>query len=246
MKAQEKTKFKTEKEKELAIYVKELSFTYRKRKEKILALHHINLEIYRGETVAIAGPNGGGKTTFIKHLNGLNMPQEGSIKILNEELNPKTRNSIRKKVGLVFQNPEEQLFFPMVKDDILFGPRNMKLSNEEQNKRLINSLERVESLHLLERVNYNLSFGEKKRVALAGILAMNPEILVLDEPTAGIDPWVKPKFIEIITSIKENQTLVLVSHDFELLKKVDRIICFVNGQIKGEYNSFQEFYEDNF
>jgi energy-coupling factor transporter ATP-binding protein EcfA2 len=146
-------------------------------------------------------------------------------------------------VGIVFQNPDEQVFFPIVEDDIAFGPRNMRLNDKEIRKRVEDALEALDITHLRKRSFLNLSFGEKKKVAFAGILASKPEVVVLDEPTIGIDPWSVPNFLDIIETLKKQSSLIVATHDFNVLKIVDRIYLLWDGKIKAEFSSFDEFYE---
>lgn len=235
--------------KALAIEIHNLTHIYQKNREKILALHHINLEIDQGKFVAIVGPNGSGKTTLIKYFNGLFLADHGSnieIKVLGKRITPDTRSFAQENVGVVFQNPDDQLFFPIVEEDVKFGPRNMNLSEIEQQHRVDSALKLVEALHLKKRITFNLSYGEKKRIAIAGILAMEPEVIVLDEPTAGLDPWIKPKFIDLVTSLKKDKTVICCSHDEMLLKKVDKIIYLSEGKLIASYMSYEDFYDENF
>ena len=202
-------------------------------------LTNVSLIVKPKEILAIAGPNGSGKTTLVKHLNGLIKPTTGKIYYLEKEI--KDSKELMKKVGLVFQNPDDQVFFPIVEEDIAFGPRNMGLSPNEIKERVNHALSSMQILPLRNRSYYTLSFGERKKVAIAGILAMRPEIIILDEPTIGLDPWSKKSFIELINKLRIDTTIILVSHDFDLLKISDRILFLKEGQIIGEYDDFEMF-----
>ena len=231
-------------EPEPIVEINNLSFRYSQKQS--LVLSDISIDFFDKNLTVIAGPNGSGKTTLVKHFNGLITPQIGSVKILGQTVNKKNRREIQKLVGLVFQNPDEQIFFPRVYDDIAFGPRNMRLDPIEIVQRINKALEEVKITHLKERITFNLSFGEKKKVAFAGILAMNPKVVVLDEPTIGIDPWSKPKLLSIIRGFKRHRGVIVVSHDFDVMKIADRIVLIKEGQIVGDFGSFEEFYKREF
>ncbi len=204
-----------------------------------LVLTNVSLEVRRREVLAIAGPNGSGKTTLVKHLNGLIKPTTGKIYYLEKEIrNPK---DLMKRVGLVFQNPDDQVFFPIVEEDVAFGPKNMGLSPSEIQERVAYALNSMQILPLRNRSYYTLSFGERKKVAIAGVLAMKPEIIILDEPTIGLDPWSKKSFIDLINRLREDTTIILVAHDLDLLKISDRILFLKEGRILGEYHDFEIF-----
>lgn len=228
----------------IALNMTGISFQYSKKHPFVL--EDVSVDIYEKNLTVIAGPNGSGKTTLIKHFNGFLEPQKGEVFIFGKKITKKNRRKIQKMVGLVFQNPDEQIFFPKVYDDVAFGPKNMQLSWEEVMDRVELALKEVQIWELKDRVTFNLSFGEKKRLALAGILAMRPSIIVLDEPTIGIDPWSKPKIIKIIKELKKVRTVIAITHDFELIKAADRILLLKEGRIKGDYLSFINFYQDEF
>ncbi len=205
-------------------------------------LSNVFMEVKDKEILAIAGPNGSGKTTLVKHLNGLIKPMLGKIFYKGEEVrDPK---ELMKRVGLVFQNPDDQVFFPIIEEDVAFGPRNMGLSQKEIESRVENALSSMQISHLKHRSYYTLSFGERKKVAISGVLAMEPEIIILDEPTIGLDPWSKKAFIELIEKMKTKATVVLVSHDSDLLKIADRILFLNKGKIVGKYHNFETFKQD--
>ena len=169
------------------IETRDLSHVYR---GKIKALDRINFTAKRGERIAIIGANGAGKSTLFKHFNGILRSTSGEVLIKGEPITSKNILDVRRTVGLVFQDPDDQIFAPTVKQDVAFGPMNLGLGGNEIEKRVRESLETVRLTGFEERAPHHLSTGEKKKVAIAGILAMQPEVLVLDEPTAGLDPVV--------------------------------------------------------
>lgn len=202
-----------------------------------VAIDNINLEIKQGEFVGLMGRTGSGKSTFVQHLNGLLLPSSGRVLFDNKDINSSKirRYKTRFKVGLVFQYPEYQLFEETVYKDIAFGPRNMKLSEEETDERVREAAGFVgipESL--FNKSPFDLSGGQKRRVAIAGVIAMRPSVLVLDEPTAGLDP---EGCISISKNIRDYQaatgaTIVLVSHSMEEIAGIaERLIVFDNGSV---------------
>ncbi len=202
------------------------------------AIVDINLEINKGEFIGLIGHTGSGKSTLVQHLNGLMKATSGNILIEGVDINHKDTNlkSIRQKVGLVFQYPEHQLFEETVYKDISFGPKNLGLTEEEIYVRVKESMELVglEFETLKERSPFELSGGQKRRVAIAGVLAMKPEILVLDEPTAGLDPHGRDEILGEIEKLyeKEGITIVLVSHSMEdVAKLANRILVMHKGKI---------------
>ncbi|MFX0093371.1 MAG: energy-coupling factor ABC transporter ATP-binding protein [Candidatus Hodarchaeota archaeon] len=231
-------------EHEPVVKVSNLSFRYLQKSPPVLK--DISLGFFPNKLTVIAGPNGSGKTTLVKHFNGLITPKNGKVTILDHEVTKKNRREIQKLVGLVFQNPDEQIFFPRVCDDIAFGPRNMRLNPHEIEERIDKALEEVRIGHLKDRITFNLSFGEKKKVAFAGILAMDPKIMVLDEPTSSIDPWSKPDMLSIIQGFKNHRTVIVVTHDFDVMKIADRIVLIKEGRLAGDFKSFEEFYQKEF
>lgn len=229
---------------EIALEVRNLSFRYSRKHPP--AIYNISTIFRKNSLTVIAGPNGSGKTTLMKHFNGLFLPQAGSVSVFGRHLTKGNRRNVQKLVGVVFQNPDEQIFYPRVYDDVAFGPKNMRLSLSEVEERVDTALKEVQITDLKNRITFNLSFGEKKKVAFAGILAMEPEIFVLDEPTIGIDPWSKPKMIDIIQSFKRKRTVIVITHDFEMMKVADRIILLKEGRIEGDFSSFEEFFQQEF
>jgi len=196
------------------------------------ALDGIDFHLDSGESVALFGANGSGKTTFVLHLNGL-LRGEGSIEICGLLLADDTLQDLRSKVGVVFQDSDEQLFMPTVLEDVAFGPLNLGLSPEDAMTHARTVLKRVGMAHALDRAPYHLSAGEKKRVAIAGVLAMDPEILVLDEPTTFLDPPARRDLVTLLRGLP--QAKVLVTHDADLARALaTRAVFFDQGRIAGE------------
>ena len=205
--------------------------------EKV-ALNNISLEVRDGEFIALIGHTGSGKSTLIQHMNGLLKPTSGRIIVDETDITEKgvKLTEIRKKVGLVFQYPEYQLFEETIEKDIEFGPRNLGLPQEEITKRVIRAMERV-GLDYEEYRNkspFDLSGGQKRRVAIAGVIAMEPKILILDEPTAGLDPKGRDDILNQIKILHKEykMTIILVSHSMEDVAKIaERIIVMNKGEI---------------
>lgn len=223
----------------MTIVIKNLTHIYNPKSPfETKALDNINLEIAKGEFVGLIGHTGSGKSTLIQHLNGLLKPTSGKILINGLDITSKdvSLREIRQKVGLVFQYPEYQLFEETVAKDIAFGPRNLDLSEDEIEKRVKESMEMVGLDYevLKDRSPFELSGGQKRRVAIAGILAMKPEILILDEPTAGLDPRGRDEILGQIKNLHEKYkiTIILVSHSMEdIAKLVNRLIVMYKGKI---------------
>lgn len=207
--------------------------------EKV-ALKNINIEIENGEFIALIGHTGSGKSTLIQHINGLLKPTSGSIYIDNNELGSKevSLSDIRKKVGLVFQYPEYQLFEETVEKDIAYGPKNIGIDKEEEINDLVKKSMEIVGLDYERYRNkspFELSGGEKRRVAIAGIVAMEPSVLILDEPTAGLDPIGRDEILNRIKELhdKYNMTIIIVSHSMEdVARFAQRIIVMNNGSIE--------------
>ena len=178
------------------------------------ALFGVNLSINQGERVALLGPNGAGKTTLVLHLNGIIPTMQGQVRVAGEVVDSKNAESIksiRHKVGIVFQDPDDQLFMPTVGQDVAFGPYNAGLRGLELERAVKEALELVGMSEFIDRPPHHLSFGQRRRVAVATVLAMKPEILVMDEPSSNLDPAARRELAEIITSL--NITLLMVTHD---------------------------------
>ncbi|MFH1612920.1 MAG: ABC transporter ATP-binding protein [bacterium] len=208
------------------IEIKNLSYAYPNGK---FAIKNINLDIFENESIGIIGPNGAGKTTLLLHLNGI-LQGKGQIKILDMEMHKKNLNNIRSKVGIVFQNPDDHLFSLNVFDDVSFGPLNMKLPHDTVIKRTKEALTQVKMEGFENHFSYHLSFGEKKRISLATILAMKPKILILDEPTSNLDPQLRKQLIDLLK--KNKTTMIIASHDLEMvLELCQRVIVLNQGKI---------------
>ena len=210
------------------------------------ALHDVSLTVHRGEFLGLAGHTGSGKSTLVQHLNGLIRPQEGSVRALGLNLsNKKDAAAVKAKVGVVFQYPERQLFAETVAQDVAFGPHNLGLSQDEVDRRVESSLARV-GLDLAtvgDKSPFELSGGQQRRVAFAGVLAMEPEVLVLDEPMAGLDPAARRDFLELIDRLhREGLTVVMVSHSMDdLANCCDRIVVMNEGAVFAEGTPAQVF-----
>ncbi len=208
------------------IRVDNLSFGYPDGQQALTA---VNLTIYRGETVALIGPNGAGKSTLLLHLNGI-LHSDGVVKVLGRTVDDKNLRWVRSRVGLVFQNPDDQLFSPTVFDDVAFGPINMGYSEAEVRQLVATALGWVGMKGYEQRSPHHLSLGEKKRIAIATVLAMNPEILVIDEPTGNLDPGSKWSLIELLKGLAI--TKIIASHDLELVQALcPRAIVLDCGEI---------------
>ncbi len=175
------------------------------------ALFGVNLEIAKGERVALLGPNGAGKTTLVLHLNGLLSGGEGTVEVAGLPVEKQNFPEIRRRVGVVFQDPDDQLFMPTVRDDVAFGPANMGLSGSDLDARVDEALAQVAMSEYADRPPHHLSFGQRRRVAVATVLAMHPEILVLDEPSSNLDPASRRELADILRSL--DITLFMVTHD---------------------------------
>ena len=209
------------------IEIKSLHFLYQK---EITALKNINLLIHEQESVALIGENGAGKSTLLMQLNGALLPNDGEITINGIPVTKKNLNKIRKNVGIVFQNPNDQLFMPTLFDDVAFGPMNMNLKKDEIKKRTLDALKIVGLESLANRPPYHLSGGEKRRAAIATVLSMNPEILVMDEPSSGLDSKSRRMLINLLNKL--NQTKIIATHDLEFALEVcKRVIILKKGEI---------------
>ena len=197
------------------------------------ALDGVSFRITHGESVAIIGANGAGKSTLLLHLNGCLSATSGEIRIGDTPLTARTLPDIRRTVGMVFQYPDDQLFMPTVFDDVAFGPCNLGLSGLDVEQRVMAALTRVGAGHLREKPPYNLSGGEKKRVAIATVLSMSPDILVMDEPTSGLDPFARRQLIGLIKDFRH--TRIIASHDLDMVYEVcERTIILNRGIVAAD------------
>lgn len=227
---------------DIHLETKNLTFTYPDGTE---ALKNVNLQIKKGEKIAIMGPNGAGKSTLFSHFNGLTEPTSGHVEVDGEKIvyERDALLKVRQKVGIVFQDPNDQLFAPTVKEDVAFGPMNLGLEYEEIEKRIEESLEMVGMTGFEEKTPHHLSGGQQKRVAIAGIVAMRPDIMILDEPTAGLDPEGVDKVLNILNKLnEEGMSIVISSHDIEMVNEfADKIFVLYNGEIIASGDKHQIF-----
>jgi cobalt/nickel transport system ATP-binding protein len=205
-----------------------------------VALRDVSFRIMLGESVAIIGANGAGKSTLLLHLNGVLAPTGGEVRINDVPLTKKSLAAVRRSVGMVFQEPDDQLFMPTVHDDVAFGPLNLGLSGEEVERRVRDALERVGIGHLRDKAPYNLSGGEKKRAAIATVLSMAPEVLVMDEPTSGLDPHARRQLMGLIREF--HQTRIFTSHDLDMvLELCPRTIVLHEGEVAADGPTLEIF-----
>lgn len=213
------------------IETRELCYVY---PGNVTALNHINFIAPRNARIAVIGSNGAGKSTLFKHFNGIFKPTSGSILVRGEPITRQNSREIRKFVGIVFQNADDQIFSPTVEQDVAFGPTNLGLDADTIHHRVHEALKVVGIEHLASRVPHHLSGGEKKRVAIAGVIAMEPEVLVLDEPNAGLDPRGVADLNRFINSLsaKYGMTVIFSTHDVALVPEVaDYIYVMDKGRI---------------
>ena len=217
-----------------AVNVTDLFYTYPDGTE---ALKGVNFKVMEGERVAVIGSNGSGKSTLFYHLNGLLSPTKGTVLINEEEITKTNLDKIRMTVGLVFQDPDDQLFAPTVWEDVAFGPRNMGLSKREVAERVNSALNMLHIADLKDKRPDNLSGGQKRLVSIAGVLAMNPEIIVLDEPTSNLDPCTSSAVMHLLVDLSRrmNIALIIATHDVDAVPQyADRIYVMHEGRFVAE------------
>lgn len=211
------------------------------------ALENVDFKAKKGKIVALLGPNGAGKSTLFLHFNGILRPSSGSITIDGDQLSYDKKDllKVRQKVGIVFQNPDDQLFAPTVMEDVAFGPMNIGLPTEEVERRVKEALKRVGMDGFESKAPHHLSGGQKKRVAISGILAMRPQIMVLDEPTSGLDPRGASQILRILYQLnQEGMTIVISTHDVDLVPLYAYNVYIISeGKIIKE-GSPREVFED--
>lgn len=218
------------------IEVKDLVYKYSKEQgddNLCSAIDHVSIEISRGEYIAIAGSNGSGKSTLARCLNGLLLPTEGEILVDGMDTSDdECIWDIRKKIGMVFQNPDNQIVSSMVEDEVAFGPENIGVDNPELRKRVDNALKAVGMYEYRNREAHKLSGGQKQRIAIAGAVAMRPDCIVLDEPTAMLDPKGRSQVMKVIRELNEQGiTIILITHFMEEVAEADRVLVMKSGQL---------------
>ncbi len=222
------------------VEVRDLRFAYPDGTE---ALSGVTFRIHHGESVAIVGANGAGKSTLLLHLNGCLAPRQGMVRVGDIPLTEKTLADVRRTVGMVFQDPDDQLFMPTVYDDVAFGPLNMGLPFEDVDARVGSALATVGASHLAKRPPYRLSGGEKRLVAIATVLAMSPDILVLDEPTSNLDPRARRDLITLLKSFAH--TKIIATHDLDMVMDLcGRTIVMHQGHVLADGPSTEIFTDD--
>lgn len=209
------------------------------------ALHEVSLSVERGERVGIVGPNGAGKSTLLHVLAGLRPVASGRVLLFGEELTRKSAGELRRRIGLLFQDPDDQLIMPRVWDDVAFGPINLGLGEREVRRRVRGALERAGLAGYEDRVPHHLSLGEKKRVAIAGLLAMKPEILLLDEPTANLDPRNRRELIGAVNRLhRRGCTVLTASHDMAAVAELADRVYVLNGRVVKEGTTREVFLDE--
>jgi cobalt/nickel transport system ATP-binding protein len=209
-------------------------------------IHKMCFKVYQKEIVALCGPNGAGKSTLIEHLNGLMMPDVGRVQIFGKEIDKRNVGDIRRLVGLVFQDPDSQLFSPTVLEDVMFGPLNLGIPLEEARKRAEWALDAV-GMKETKKIPHYLSGGQKRLVAIAGILAMQPRILAADEPTGDLDPSNARRIERVLKSLKEEHgmSVVIALHDMDMAARIADRICIVkDGGIMAEGKPEDVLYDE--
>jgi cobalt/nickel transport system ATP-binding protein len=223
------------------VEVKNLNHTY---PDGTVALRDVSFRIVHGESVAIIGANGAGKSTLLQHLNGYLAPTGGEVRIGDFPLTKATLPEIRRAVGMVFQDPDDQLFMPTVHDDVAFGPLNLGLPEQEVERRVREALDQVGAAHLADKPPYHLSGGEKKRVAIATVLSMSPTILVMDEPTSGLDPYARRRLMSLLRDF--HHTKIFTSHDLDMVMDLcDRTIVLHQGEVRADGPTMEIFRDED-
>jgi len=219
------------------IEIKDLKYTY---PDGTPALAGISFRITHGESVGVVGANGAGKSTLLMHINGCMSPSEGSVRIGDYPLTKKTLPSVRGRVGMIFQDPDDQLFMPTVYDDVAFGPLNQGIPHDEVENLVVYALETVGAAHLKHRPPYKLSGGEKRAVAIATVLSMSPDILLMDEPSSGLDPKARRQLIALLKSFEH--TKIIATHDLDLvLDLCERTIILNKGWVAADGRTMEIF-----
>ncbi|WGI17926.1 ATP-binding cassette domain-containing protein [Methanonatronarchaeum sp. AMET-Sl] len=213
-----------------AIEIKNLSYRY---EDGTKGLNHVTLDIQKGESIALLGPNGAGKSTLLQCIPHILKPTKGEIKVLGQKVQD-NESWVRRKVSIVFQDPHDQLFMPTVFEDVAFGPMQLEICNKNSiNEVVRESLKKVGLMGKEEKGSHDLSFGQKKRIAVATVLSMNPEIVLLDEPVSNLDPGARENMIELLQQI--DKTKIIASNDIEMvLQTCNKAIILQNGELKNQ------------
>jgi len=212
------------------VEARDLHFTY---PDGTVGLDGVSFRISHGESVALVGENGAGKSTLLLHLNGYLTAYQGTVRIGDYALTPRNLNAVRRSVGMVFQNPDDQLFMPTVFDDVAFGPLNLGLARDEVERVVSRALATVGVAHLAKRPPYKLSQGEKRSVSIATVLVMSPDILVMDEPTSSLDPRSRRRLIELLKTFRH--TKIIATHDLDMaLDLCERTIILHEGRVAAD------------
>lgn len=224
------------------IRIDDLHFTY---PGGTRALDGVSLEVPEGSFLAVMGANGSGKSTLLKHINGLLLAQSGAVTVAGLEVERKNFDEVNRAVGFVFQDPNDQIFAPTVRDDICYGPRNLGLPDEEVERRLQRVAAQVAITDLLDRPIHHLSYGQKKRLSIAGVLAMEPRVLVLDEPTASLDPMGERRLMRLLLELnRQGMTIVMATHDVDLVPLYARQVCLLRRGRLAVTGGLREVFSD--
>jgi cobalt/nickel transport system ATP-binding protein len=206
-------------------------------------LNGVSFRITHGESVALVGENGAGKSTLLLHMNGYLTATQGKLRVGDYHVSPTTLNTVRRSVGMVFQNSDDQLFMPTVFEDVAFGPMNLGLEKDELEQKVMQALETVGAAHLKNRPPYRLSQGEKKAVAIATVLAMSPDILVMDEPTSSLDPMSRVHLIELLKTF--HHTKIIATHDLDMAMDLcERTIVLHQGKVTADGPTMKLFQDE--
>lgn len=234
----------TENRKKLILQIKNLNYQYNNEQA---VLSNINIDIYEGEKVAILGSNGAGKSTFFLNINGVLTPKSGEIIYKGKKIGKKELNELRKNVGIVFQDADNQIIASTVLGEVSFGPMNLKLPKEEVKKRVNEALSYMNLMDFKNRPPHYLSGGEKKRVSIADIIAMKSEIIIFDEPTASLDPLNINMFENVLEKLSnDKKTLLISTHDVDFAYRwAERIIVFCDGKVIADKKPIDIFKDDN-
>jgi cobalt/nickel transport system ATP-binding protein len=209
-----------------------------------VGLNGVSFRITHGESVALVGENGAGKSTLLLHMNGYLTSSQGKLRVGDYHVSPTTLNTVRRSVGMVFQNSDDQLFMPTVFEDVAFGPMNLGLEKEELEHKVMQALETVGAAHLKNRPPYRLSQGEKRSVAIATVLAMSPDILVMDEPTASLDPMSRLNLIKLLKTF--HHTKIIATHDLDMAMDLcERTIVLHEGRITADGPTMKLFQDED-